>query len=229
MLHATLCPHRAWRISAACAESRGGRIRMLSSEKDYLAFERVMIEAHQHHPIPILAYCLMGNHWHFVVHPSEDGQTTAFFRWLTHTHVMRWRTARRTVGYGPLYQGRFKSFLIEEDSHLLAVCRYVERNALSAGLVKRAQDWRWCSLYTRSHGSPEMRSILTDWPIDRPADWTKQVNKPWTQRETEALKPSLTRARPFGSDAWVQKTASHLGLEHTIRPEGRPPQKEKMP
>jgi hypothetical protein len=56
---------------------------------------------------------------------------------------------RHTTGYGHIYQGRFKSFPIEEDESLLKVLRYVERNALRANLVERAQDWRWSSLWRR--------------------------------------------------------------------------------
>ena len=81
-----------------------GRIRLLNSDADFLAFERLLVEAHARHPIAIYSYCLMGNHWHLVVHPERDGQVTAFFKWLTHAHAMRWRTAKKTVGHGPLYR-----------------------------------------------------------------------------------------------------------------------------
>jgi putative transposase len=69
---------------------------LLSKDADLAAFERVMIEAYQRHPVRILSYCVLSNHWHFVVWPEEDGRLTAFFRWLTHTHAMRWRVAHRT-------------------------------------------------------------------------------------------------------------------------------------
>ena len=85
----------------------------------------------------------MGNHWHFVVRPTNKGQMSLFFRWLTLTHAMRWRVAHRSVGYGHLYRGRFKAFPVQTGGHLLEVLRYVERNALSADLVRRSQDWRW--------------------------------------------------------------------------------------
>src|SRR6266550_2546491 len=87
-----------------------GRMHLFGKDADFEAFQRVLIEAHQRHPIRVLSYCVLSNHWHFVVWPDADGQVTAFFRWLAHTHAMRWRVAHRTVGYGPLEQGRFKSF-----------------------------------------------------------------------------------------------------------------------
>src|SRR5688572_25304551 len=87
-----------------------GRMKMFSREGDYRAFERIMLEAHENFPLRILSYCLMPSHWHFVAWPMEDGELSGFFRWLAHTHAMRWRVSHRTVGYGHLYQGRFKSF-----------------------------------------------------------------------------------------------------------------------
>ena len=110
---------------------------LFRKEADYAAFERIMIEAHALHPTRILAWCLMRNHWHFVLWPREEGEVTAFLRWLAHTHAMRWHVAHGTVGRGHLYQGRFKSFPVQEDGHVLTVCRYVERNALSARVVRR--------------------------------------------------------------------------------------------
>ena len=88
-----------------------GRMKLFSREKDFQAFETLIAEAQERHPMRILSYCLMGTHWHFVVRPKRDGELTAFFRWLSHTHAMRWRVAHRTVGYGHLYQGRFKNKL----------------------------------------------------------------------------------------------------------------------
>ena len=86
---------------------------MFRKQADFEAFERVMVEAHQRQPIRILSYCVLSNHWHFVVWPAADGQVTDFFRRLAHTHAVRWRVSHRTVGYGHLYQDRFKSFPVQ--------------------------------------------------------------------------------------------------------------------
>ena len=110
-----------------------GKMHLFGKDADFEAFQRVMIEAHQRHPIRILSYCVLSNRWHFAVWPDADGQVTAFFRWLAHTHAMRWRVAHRTVGYGHLYQGRFQSFPVQSDDHLLTVLRYIERNAVGPG------------------------------------------------------------------------------------------------
>ena len=199
-----------------------GRMKMFRGDRDFEAFERVLCQAQQRCPLPILSYCIMPSHWHFVVRPEKDGELSAFFRWLAHTHAMRWRVSHHTVGYGHLYQGRFKSFPVQSDGHLLTVCRYVERNPLSAGLVRRAQQWPWSSLWTRRHGSDQQKALLFPWPVPRPADWIDHVNAAITPREQERLQTSLKRDRPFGDDTWTTRTVRRLGLEHTLRREGRP-------
>ena len=201
-----------------------GGATLFRSSNDFLAFQNLLLQAHERVPLPILSYCVLSNHWHFVVLPprGEDGQVTAFFRWLTHTHAMRWRTAHHSVGEGPVYQGRFKSFPVQADEHLLTVCRYAERNALSAGLVDRAVDWHWCSLWARERGPEELRKILSPWPVDRPADWTKHVQQPLSRRELERVELSLKRGRPLGDDEWTARAVRKLGLGHTVRREGRP-------
>ena len=136
---------------------------------------------------------------------------------------MRWRVAHRTVGYGHLYQGRFKSFPVRSDEHLLTVLRYIERNALGTGLVARAEHWRWSGLWARMHREDTIKAILAPWPVERPVDWTDCVNAPLSAKEFGRVRVSIERGRPFGEDEWVKRTASELRLEHTIRPEGRPP------
>ena len=171
-----------------------GKRHLFGKDADFEAFQRVMIEAHQRHPIRILSYCVLSNHWHFAVWPDADGQVTAFFRWLAHTHAMRWRVAHRTVGYGHLYQGRFKSFPVQSDEHLLTVLRYIERNAVGAGLAARAEHWRWSGLWARMHGEDAIKAILSPWPVERPVDWTDRVNAPLSAKEFGRVRVSIERA-----------------------------------
>lgn len=198
------------------------RLPIFRKSADYEAFERLLAEAMQRHPTRLLAYCLMPNHWHLVLWPRKDGELTAFVRWLTHTHVMRWHAHHRTTGSGHLYQGRFKSFPIERDSHLLTVCRYVERNALRAGLVRKAQSWRYNSLWLRENGDTQSRAILADWPVRRPRNWAAIVNRAQSREELEALRKCVARGAPFGSSGWQQRVATRLDLSHTLRQRGRP-------
>jgi putative transposase len=164
----------------------------------------------------------MPNHWHFVLRPVEDGQLTAFLRRLAHTHTMRWHAHYRTSGTGHLYQGRFKAFPVEDDDHFYTVVRYVERNALRAGLVEEAEAWRWSSLWRYYCGGREPRRLLTSWPLPRPRRWLDHVNDPQTDAELEALRRAVQRNSPFGSADWQRRTAKRLGLEAALRPRGRP-------
>jgi putative transposase len=202
-----------------------GRMKIFSSERDYRAFEEAIEETLQFYPLRILAYCILPNHWHFLLWPEEEGQLSAFLQRLTNTHTQRWQRAKQKVGYGHLYQGRFKSFPVEADEHFYTAARYVERNALRAGLVEQAEDWRWGSLWRRVQ---KARSpLLTDWPIAEPRNWRQLVNQPQSEAELAALRRSLQRNSPFGSDAWTTRTATALGLTSTLRPRGRPKQIEE--
>lgn len=198
------------------------RMTIFRRDSDYEAFEAVLAEAVERARTRLLAYCLMPNHWHLVVWPRTDGELSRFVGWLTLTHTQRWHAHRRSTGSGHVYQGRFKSFPIEEDEYLFNVVRYVERNALRANLVRRAQQWRWGSLYRWLRGSAEDRQLLAAWPMPRKPSWTDYVNAPQTVSELAALRQSIQRGSPLGDEAWVERTARRLGLESTLRPQGRP-------
>jgi putative transposase len=177
-----------------------GEKRLFGNDADCQAFERVMIEAHQRHPIRILSYAFLVYHWHFVVWPQRDGQLTDFFRWLAHTHAMRWKRTHGNTGPGRLYQGRYKSFLVQRDENLLTVLRYVERAPLAAGLVEKAQLWQFSSLGARTRGDLALNSLLAPWPVDRPSNWTTRLNGAFAPRELERVQVSIERSRPFGND-----------------------------
>ncbi len=143
-----------------------GRMRLFVTDADYAAWERVILETLALSPMRICAYCWMPNHWHLVLWPEDDGQLSTFMQRATNRHTQRWQRAKRRVGYGHLYQGRFKSFPVDTDDHFYSLARYVERNALRAGLVERAEEWPWCSLSRRP--ASEVRIPLSAWPLPRP-------------------------------------------------------------
>jgi putative transposase len=198
------------------------RSTLFDTDEDYAAFERALAQAVTRHEMRLLAYCVLPNHFHLLLWPRADGDLSRFMRWLTVTHTQRWHAHHRTSGSGHLYQGRYKSFPVQSDEHFLTVCRYVEWNALRAGLVERAQDWRWGSLWARrARGDPD-RPTLAPWPVDRPRDWTVRVNRAFRPQEEEAVRRSIQRGQPFGSESWQAEVAVRLGLESTFRPRGRP-------
>jgi putative transposase len=112
-----------------------GRMTVFESDGDYAAFLRTVDEVQRRVPTRVMAYCLMPNHWHLVLWPEADGQLSEFLRLLTVTRTQRWHAFHKTSGTGALYQGRFKSFPVQDGGKLFSACRYVERNALRAGLT----------------------------------------------------------------------------------------------
>lgn len=197
---------------------------IFKKDGDYEAFEQVLEEAAARTETRLLAYCVMRTHWHLVVWPREDGELSRFTGWLTLTHTQRWHAHRHTPGTGHVYQGRFKSFPVQDDDHFFAVCRYVERNALRANLVERAEAWRWNSLHRWKYGTSKQKSFLAAWPLPRRAGWLDYVNAPQTEVEVEveAIRRSMKRGSLFGDAEWSDKMVTKLGLESTLRPQGRP-------
>jgi putative transposase len=167
----------------------------------------------------------MPNHWHFVLQRTDDGGMSNFLRWVSLTHTMRLHAHYGTGGQGQVYQRRLKRFPIQDDEHFLLVCRYVERNAMRAGLVRRAEDGTWGSL-RRWLAEPELEPrLLSAWPISRSPRWAKRVNKPLTAAALKAIRTSVHRGCPDGDGNGVQAISRYLNLESTLRPRRRP-QKE---
>ena len=198
------------------------RRRIFETPEDYAAFERVLGEGMQRIPMRILAWCLMPNHWHLVLWPTEDDQLSDYMRLVTLTHTQRWHAHRASAGTGHLYQGRFKSFVVQGDAHFLSVCRYVEANAVRAGLVGKAEEWRWCSLSRRQLPIRDGIQCTDPWPVPRPHAWSELVNEALPMAEVAAIRNCAQRGTPFGRTEWVASTASRLGLESTLRRRGRP-------
>jgi putative transposase len=197
------------------------RMPIFSKRGDFEAFVKLLRQGCDRVPgMRVLAYCLMNNHWHLVLWPSADGELSKFLAWISTTHVRRWRQHRKTVGEGHLYQGRFKSFPIQRDGHLLRVLRYVEANPVRAGIVKHARDWAFGSLAERL--CDHAVAWLCPWPVDCPSDWEAEVDHPQDETTLAALRTSVTRGRPFGSPRWVARTVKSLGLQHTVRDPWRP-------
>ena len=190
--------------------------------EDYQAFLRTLSEGLMKYPVKLFSFCLMPNHWHLVVQPDKDGMMGRMLRWVTATHTQRYHAHYQTAGEGHLYQSRFKSFPIQDDAHFLVVCRYVERNALRAGLVRKAQVWEYGSLWRWLQRPEPEPKLLSPWPIRRSTDWVRHVNRALSARALDEVRRSVQRDRPFGDEDWTTSLADRLGLWSTIRPRGRP-------
>lgn len=164
------------------------------SEEDYKDFEHLLSQAKEIYDMRILAYTLMPNHWHLQLYPRNDGDLSKFMHWLTSTHVRRYHSRRDTVGNGHIYQGTYKSFLIQKDNHLLNVFKYIERNPVRAKLCKKVQDWKWGSASKRLRG----HTLLDRPPIDIPKDYLRWVNQPDQAEVLKDIRESISKNRVFG-------------------------------
>lgn len=192
---------------------------------DYSAFVRLMAKAQEQIELALFAVCLMPNHVHLVIRPPGKNDIGRWMQWLFTTHARHYHEKHGTSGH--VWQGRYKHCHVQDDHYLLTVLRYVERNALRAKLVSRAEDWRWGSLYLRSQNSPQLR--LTAPPLPLPSWWREFVNQPQTAAEVEAIRMSVNRQRPFGDPDWVASNAKEAGLEQTLVNVGRPKKRKSGP
>lgn len=161
--------------------------------EDYLGFIGGLALAAEHTVVRLLAFCLMPNHWHLVLWPVRGSEVPVYMQILMNAHLRDLLRRRGTAGVGHVYQGRYKNLPIGTDAHLLNVCRYVEANARTAGLVARAEEWRWCSLTT--YGPADDIDILSPWPVERPKDWIDWVNRPLGVHPLPELKRLARRPR----------------------------------
>ena len=123
--------------------SRGDRRESIyRDDADRQSQLQVIAQAMDRFDAQVLAYCLMGNHFHLVLH-TRAGTLSRLMRHVNGVYTQRFNHRHGVVGH--LFQGRFKAILVDRDAYLLALCRYVERNPVAAGMVDAAAAWPWSS------------------------------------------------------------------------------------
>ena len=149
-------------------------------------------------------------------------------------HTWRYHKRHRTSGH--VWQGRFKSPVIQDDDHLLVVLQYIEANPVRAGMVADPRDYRWSSF--GQHGLGLVDALLDSFPewehlgpteAERRRRWRAKLRSAQKQDELTAVRDSLRTGRPLGSPAWVEGVATRLGIDLTPRPRGRPRKEESAP
>jgi putative transposase len=200
---------------------------VFAREADFHSFLRALRQTRDRYPFHLYAYCLLSNHFHLVLAPQDGQSISRVLQSLSVAHT--WHYHRRQSSSGHVWQGRFKSPLIQQDEHLLAVLRYVESNPLRAGLVADLRDWPWSSYAVHAGlAADELVSAAPVWgglgksEPQRQAFWRRWLHTPLTEKELAGLRRSVVSGRPFGSAAWVKHTAGRLGLQLAQRPRGRP-------
>ncbi|MCX6747707.1 MAG: transposase [Candidatus Nomurabacteria bacterium] len=202
-----------------------GRLQIFSQDADYQLFEQILSEAKNLVDMRIIAYIIMPNHFHLILYPKKDGDLGIFMHKLSNSHTRKVHALTNTNATGHLYQGRYKSFLVEKDSYLFSVIKYVERNPVRAKLVKKVEDWKWGSAWRRIYGSSEQKKILDIASFGLPDDYLKSVNTEDKLEILDTVRTSLRKGVPYGRDNWVDKMIKKYKLESTLNEPGRPKKK----
>ena len=166
-----------------------GQAKVFHKPRDYEAFIGLLAAAKQRTPVRLFAFCLMPNHFHLVVEAGTSLDLSRFMQWLMTSHVRRYH--RHYESSGHVWQGRFKSFPIQRDEHLLTVLRYVRQNPVRAGLASTESGWPWSSA---------KRVDLVD-PC--PAEDSGEANV-LSAGQIQLLRQCVNGQRPFGSMEWLR-------------------------
>lgn len=181
--------------------NRGSRKGSLfGSYQDYESFQRLMVRALQKYPVAVFAYCMMPNHWHFLLYAHSDDAIPRFMQWLTARHATSWHRASQSQGCGAVYQARYRAHPVLNGAHLMNAWRYVETNAVRAGLCMHVQEWKWGSAWQALARRPSVS--LARPPIARPENWLELWNQPFEPDLLDALRVDLySLGRPRGTSA----------------------------
>jgi putative transposase len=193
---------------------------------DFQAFLDALADLKARKPFELYGYCLMNNHFHLLLRPT-GASISRIVQSLLVSHTQRYHKHHRSGGH--VWQGRFKSPVIQDDDHLLTVLRYIEANPLRAKLVARAEDYPWSSY--RFHGAGGADALvdpllpyeeLSPYPKIRQRKWAEKVHKPLEEATLARIRRSNATGLPYGEESWIERMAKRLSLDLAIRPRGRP-------
>jgi putative transposase len=215
------------------ALNRGNnRADVFGGDDDRVAFLEALAKTKERYPFRLFGYCLMTNHFHLLLRPEPGQSISRILQSLTIAHTWRYHKRHHTSGH--VWQGRFKSPVIQDDLHLLVVLRYIEANPLRARMVTDPAEYRWSSY--PHHGLGRDDPLLSPFPeweelgrteAERRRRWRSQVCAAQSEAELTSVRSSLRSGRPLGASEWTEQMARRLNIELTPRPRGRPRQ-EKM-
>ena len=194
-----------------------GRTTVFHKSQDYEAFLSLLTEAKKRHRVKIFGFCVMPNHFHLVLEPAHQTALSQFMQWLLTSHVRRYHKHYGTSGH--IWQGRFKSFPVQRDEHLITVLRYVLQNPVRAGLSETIHEWPW--------SSARRRQLIDRLPTDEESSRSVPLENPLDELQVVAVRECLNRQRPYGQSEWQREMAETFGLGSTLRSRGRPRSEKK--
>lgn len=191
------------------------------SEKDKEAYLKILQEQCQTYDVEIWAYCLMDNHVHLIVTPHSEKDLA---KAIGETHKRYTRMINFREGWrGYLWEGRFKSFILDER-YIYAAVRYVERNPVRAGLTKKAEDYSWSS--APDHVSNKDNGLLSRfYLLDEIKDWSYYLSTSDSEEDLKLFRRHGQTGRPLGSSDFMNELARKLRIDLTPKRRGRKPKK----
>jgi putative transposase len=192
---------------------------------DYALYLDLLSDAAKQANAEIWSYCLMPNHVHIIIVPSdEDGLWRTFRR--VHRDYTGFINARMRVT-GHLWQGRYGSVAMDE-AHLYAALRYVALNPVRARLVARAEDWQWSSV--RAHLAGADDAVVKVAPtLERVGDFRAFLGAEFDEAMTyAALRKAESVGRPVGSKEWLADMEAKTGMKLAPQKRGPAPRREAV-
>lgn len=197
-------------------------MQIFDSSDDYEYFLNLLKQGCDREFVLIHAYCLMPNHFHLLVSVDKAGSLSRMMQWVMTSHVRYYHRKNNTFGH--VWQGRYKSFIVEKESYYVGVIRYIEANPIRANLADKAQKWLYGSL--RERVTKTTTTLLCSPLVELGEDWKRYVNKPMKKLEIDKIRNSVNRQTPLGEKGWQMEAAKRHGLMSTLGNRGRP-KKEK--
>lgn len=202
------------------------RMPVFFGDDDRAAYLDLVADACGKRGVTCLAWCLMDNHVHLILVPIQAADLAAALGEAHRLYTRRVNFREEWRGY--LFQGRFASYPMD-DAHLMAAVRYVENNPVAAGMVTRAEDWRWSSARSHIAGKRVAGDSLTDVAVlgQHIDDWRAMLShglEAGGPVEGGAIEARLRTGRPLADAEWIAAMETRMGRQ--LAP-GRPGPKPK--
>lgn len=194
---------------------------------DYLRYRQELREATDKYACALHAYVLMTNHVHLLVTPDAPGGASRMMQAIGRRYVGTFNARYRRTG--TLWEGRFKSALVDSHTYLLTCYRYIELNPVRAGMVRLPDDYRWSSHRCNAFGEPDpgitphlrYLSLGAD-PASRQAAYRDLFNDTLDPADADALRDHTRQNKACGNDRFRSRIEALIGRSMEIRPRGRP-------
>jgi putative transposase len=194
---------------------------------DYRLYLRLLNAACRRHQCALHAYVLMTNHVHLLLTPEIHDGVSLVVRDVGRDYVRIFNKAHDRTG--TLWEGRFKSSLVDADSYCLACYRYIELNPVRAGMVRHPAEYRWSSYRANADGEPSrLLTAHPAWHALGPTDdgcrlaYRGLFSETLNPQQVEALRYGLRKGLPTGRDGFKRQIEHSLSVRLGDGRIGRP-------